>query len=53
MKQQVLMKASTTLPIIALGIFITLFVGVVIWSYLKRNQQTFKQAGKLPLQDGR
>lgn len=53
MKQQVLMKASMTLPIIALIIFIALFVGVVVWSFMKRNQQTFKQAGSLPLQDGR
>jgi len=40
------------LPIIGLFIFLILFIGVVVYTFSKKNQEKFKNLESLPFQEG-
>jgi cbb3-type cytochrome oxidase subunit 3 len=53
MKSEVLSRFDLiNLPIIALVIFFTLFIGVVVWSIMKENKMKFQKASHMPLDEG-
>lgn len=41
----------STLPIITMMMFISVFVGAVIWVYRKKSGEIYAQISRLPLED--
>lgn len=43
--------ASATLSLISLLLFVTVFVGVIVWTLRKSHDEPFEQARHLPFDD--
>lgn len=52
MKSEVLTNSGLSiLPTVAMVLFVLVFIGVVIWTFKKSNNEVFKASEQIPLDD--